>query len=296
MLGIIALAAAVHTVVDGAVLTAPGEGRLPPIEARVPALLAKMTLDAKVAQTLQLSNPVGPDGKPLQLGNESRFAWLQRAFPHGVGSMSEGFWGGFCPHTNPPTVPPCPPGAGWWMGAEPYNAVQKWFIQNTTYGIPVSVWTETLHSAQGGGAVFPAPAGLGATWNDPLVRRTGEMIGHEARARGVHFGFSPELQVDTDPRFGRTAEAFFEDPTLVSQLGVAYAIGLQGGATGGPDTHVNLSSLLTEAKHLGGYGQSGKDAYFTDIANGTLFDVSCGHGGTLSSVLAGAGLWSRIKR
>ena len=233
-----------------------------------------MSLEAKVAQTLQLSNPVGTDGQPLALGNVSTFEWMRQTFPHGVGSMSAGFAETFCPGTDPPTLPPCPPGAGWWAsGQESQNVIQRWFMENTTYGIPISVWTETLHSAQSGAAVYPAPVGLGATWNAPLVRETAEMLGHEARLLGIHFGFSPELQVDTDPRFGRTAESFGEDPHFVSQMGQAYATGLQGGSIGGPDTYVNFSSILTEAKHLGAYGQAGKDGYFTDIAEGTLFDV-----------------------
>jgi beta-glucosidase len=62
-------------------------------------------------------------------------------------------------------------------------------------------------------------------------------------------------QVDTDPRFGRLEEAFGEDPHLVAGLGVAYAVGIQGGAVGGPDTYANTSALVTEAKHFGAYGQ-----------------------------------------
>ena len=155
----------------------------------------------------------------------------------------------------------------------------KDLLRNPRYNIPLSFYAETLHSAQNGATIFPAPAGkphdhwwhlgcilprvpaiivwagLGATWNVPLVRQVAEVIGYEARLKGIDRGWSPELQVATDPRFGRFDESFGECPHLVSHMGVAFAAGLQGGAIGGPDTYANFSAVLTEAKHYGGYGQ-----------------------------------------
>ena len=52
---------------------------------------------------------------------------------------------------------------------------------------------------------------------------------------------------------------------MVAQLGVAFASGLQGGAVGGPDTYGNFSSMLTEAKHFGAYGQSRHFLSFTRL-------------------------------
>ena len=63
------------------------------------------------------------------------------------------------------------------------------------------------------------PAGMGSTWNVPLVGAIGRVIGLEARVGGASRAFSPELQVDTNPRFGRTEEAFGEDPKLVADMG-----------------------------------------------------------------------------
>ena len=57
----------------------------------------------------------------------------------------------------------------------------------------------------------------------------------------------------------------FSDPHMVAQLGVAFASGLQGGAVGGPDTYGNFSSMLTEAKHFGAYGQSRHFLSFTRL-------------------------------
>ena len=53
------------------------------------------------------------------------------------------------------------------------------------------------------------------------MRAIASAVAAEARASGADRGFSPELQVATDPRFGRTQENFGGDPFLVSELGVA---------------------------------------------------------------------------
>ena len=217
---------------------APGQ----PIEARVQALLAAMSLEAKVAQTLQDISQ-----------RNSVEAFLARYGALGFGAVSELFFAG--------------------SSVALLNSVQQALLTNSTYGIPLLVWQETLHTAQSNGTIFPSPALWGATFDAELVRAAAEVIGAETRVRGVHMGFSPELQVDTDPRFGRTMEAFGEDPALVAALGVAYATGLQGGATGGPATYGNFSALVSEAKHFAAYGQGGMDGIATDIANRTLFDV-----------------------
>lgn len=111
-------------------------------------------------------------------------------------------------------------------------------------------------------------------------------------------GFSPELQVATDPRFGRTEEAFGEDPMLVTEMGVAYTLGMTNGNAGGPSTYLDFNVAVgTEAKHYAAYAyvrgrplhacahshacattsspspQGGKDAYRTDISMQTLFNV-----------------------
>jgi beta-glucosidase-like glycosyl hydrolase len=138
------------------------------------------------------------------------------------------------------------------------------------------------------GCIFPMPAGQGASWNRSLVREVAAAVAVETRASGADRGFSPELQVATDPRFGRTQENFGEqghrcaaaggcgcqrvqqddvctvcrggragagtaggDPFLVSELGVAATLGLHGGATGGPSTYLPnyTTTIISEAKH-----------------------------------------------
>ena len=101
------------------------------------------------------------------------------------------------------------------------NANQAAILNSSRLKIPVTFHYETLHSAGSGSTIFPMPCLQGATWDQELVGEVGAVIGAEASANGGDRGFSPEINVCTDPRFGRCEEAFGEDPMLVAKLGVA---------------------------------------------------------------------------
>ena len=125
------------------------------------------------------------------------------------------------------------------------------------------------------GSIFPMPAGQGATWNRSMVRAVAAAIAAESRASGADRGFSPELQVATDPRFGRTQENFGGDPYLVSELGVAATLGLHGGDTGGPGGYLPdyTTTITSEAKHYAVYGFGDADGSPADVSIPTLYDV-----------------------
>ena len=92
--------------------------------------------------------------------------------------------------------------------------------------------------------VFPAPIGLGATFNPGLILAVGQVTADEGRAlhnemmassngssieaAGINC-FSPNVNLFRDPRWGRGQETFGEDPYLISVLGAAYTRGLQEG-------------------------------------------------------------------
>jgi beta-glucosidase len=78
-----------------------------------------------------------------------------------------------------------------------------------------------------GSTVFPQMIGLASTFRPELARQMTNAIRHQMRAIGAHQGLAPVLDVARDPRWGRVEETFGEDPTLVSQFGVAYIQGLQ---------------------------------------------------------------------
>ncbi|MFB7572251.1 glycoside hydrolase family 3 C-terminal domain-containing protein [Streptomyces sp. NPDC056165] len=96
---------------------------------------------------------------------------------------------------------------------------------------------EALHGVawMGPATVFPQAVGLGATWNDDLVRRIGEAVSREVRAmraRDDRVGlnvWAPVVNPLRHPLWGRNEEGYSEDPRLTSAIAVAYTRGLRGG-------------------------------------------------------------------
>ena len=74
---------------------------------------------------------------------------------------------------------------------------------------------------------FPGGIALAATWNTELTQRVGMQIGHDARARGVHFYLGPGVNIYRSPLAGRNWEYFGEDPYLASRLAVSVIKGVQ---------------------------------------------------------------------
>lgn len=95
---------------------------------------------------------------------------------------------------------------------------------------------EALHGVawMGPATVFPQAVGLGATWNDGLVRRIGEAVATEARAmraRDDRVGlnlWAPTVNLLRHPLWGRNEEGYSEDPRLTSAIAVGYTRGLRG--------------------------------------------------------------------
>jgi beta-glucosidase len=79
----------------------------------------------------------------------------------------------------------------------------------------------------GEATAFPAGIAMAATWNPGLMSKVGEMVGREARSKGVHIMLSPGLNIHRAPMCGRNFEYFGEDPFLAGRMAVAYVRGVQ---------------------------------------------------------------------
>ncbi|TAM94560.1 MAG: hypothetical protein EPN40_11675 [Rhodanobacteraceae bacterium] len=111
-------------------------------------------------------------------------------------------------------------------------------------GIPAyDWWNEGLHGLARGGyaTVFPQAIGLAASWDTALLQQVGTTVSVEARARFNETGagrdhgryqgltiWSPNINIDRDPRWGRGQETYGEDPYLTGRLAVAFVRGIQG--------------------------------------------------------------------
>jgi beta-glucosidase len=209
------------------------------VEERVQDLLARMTLEEKVAQLqgtwqgrASFQDPEGifvaDKAKPalgLGLGQVSR--------PSEIGNTASG------PRVRSPRE-----------HAEFVNAIQKWVAENTRLGIPVMFHEEALHGFVAPGAThFPVPLALGSTWDPALVERVMSVAAREARARGCQQVLSPVVDLARDPRWGRIEETYGEDPYLVSRMGVAAVRGYQGTAM-----PLARDKVLATLKHFLGHG------------------------------------------
>jgi beta-glucosidase len=132
-----------------------------------------------------------------------------------------------------------------------FNAIQKYFIEETRLGIPAISNGEGCHGFVGAeGTVFPVPLSLGSTWDTDLIEQVYSAIGREMRLYGITHAATPVLDLLRDPRYGRCDELYGEDPYLAGEMGVAAIWGLQG-----KDKLVGSEKLIACAKHFGAHGE-----------------------------------------
>jgi beta-glucosidase len=218
-----------------------------PVDQRVADLLGRMTLEEKIAQTESIW--VRDQYKSLadEKGNFAPDQKTQELLKLGLGQMS----GVSQAASDSEKATPPYFGKGPRATAVFTNAVQKYVIENSRLGIPVTFHEEALHGLASPGATsFPQAIALGGTWDVDLVREIFSVAALEGRTRGAHQVLSPVVDLARDPRWGRMEETYGEDPYLTSRLGVAAVQGFQG--TGpGVDKHHVVATL----KHFAGHGQ-----------------------------------------
>ncbi|MBQ5340009.1 MAG: glycoside hydrolase family 3 C-terminal domain-containing protein [Oscillospiraceae bacterium] len=111
-------------------------------------------------------------------------------------------------------------------------------------GIPAyNWWNEGLHGAARAGVatMFPQAIAMAAMFDQNAVKRAGEIVSTEQRAKHNEFAkhgdrdiykglsiWSPNINIFRDPRWGRGQETYGEDPFLTAELGKAFVNGLQG--------------------------------------------------------------------
>lgn len=96
--------------------------------------------------------------------------------------------------------------------------------------------TEAAHGVAwlGTATVFPQTVGLAASWDEDLLRRVGNAIGREVRAKKADDPtvslnvWAPVVNPLRHPLWGRNEEGFSEDPRLTGILAAAFCRGLRG--------------------------------------------------------------------
>lgn len=199
-----------------------------PLEQRVEALLAQMTLEEKAAQLGSFWIYEILDGTVFSPAKAARL------MAHGIGHVTR-LGGGS--NVRPREA------------AALANTIQKHLQDNTRLKIPAIVHEECCSGYMAFGAtVFPQAIGVASTWQPELVEAMTAVIRQQMRAVGAHHALAPVIDVARDARWGRTEETFGEDPYLVARMGVSYIDGLQGESM--------ANGVIATAKHFVGYGAS----------------------------------------
>ncbi|MFI8521609.1 glycoside hydrolase family 3 protein [Streptomyces sp. NPDC085481] len=238
--------------VDGA--KAPAETPLVVVNAHgLPYLDKRLPVRKRVADLLGRMSPAEKAGQMTQAERNALRSPGDIA-GYGLGSLLSG--GGSVPTPNTPEA--------WARMVDGYQLRTR----ATRLQIPLIYGVDAVHGHNNvvGATIMPHNIGIGAGRDPGLAARTGAVTAKEVRATGVPWDFAPCLCVTRDERWGRSYEAFGEDPALVTAMETVIN-GMQG-ARDGRDLDRN-DKVLTTAKHFVGdggteFGSSATGSYTID--------------------------------
>lgn len=203
------------------------------IEAKVNALLAKMTLAEKLGQLQQLDGDWGT--------GEARPEQLELARKGLLGSMLNvrGFKGA--------------------------NDLQKAAMESRLK-IPVLLGFDVIHGYR---TQFPVPLGESASWDLEAIERAAHIAAKEAKSTGLHWTFAPMVDIARDPRWGRVVEGAGEDTFLGSKIAFARVRGFQGDDMSAEDRVMACAKHFVGY----GAAEGGRDYNTTDMSEQRLRDI-----------------------
>lgn len=198
-------------------------------------ILDRMSLEQKIGQIIQA---------------EIQHVSPEEAGKFGLGSVLNG--GGSFPGLNRRASI-----AQWTALAFEFQQASRQPMEDDLPVIPLLWGTDAVHGHNNvfGATIYPHNIGLGATRNAELVEAIGRATAADVAATGIDWTFAPTLAVARDLRWGRAYESFSSNPELVTELGRAAVIGIQGKP--GEDW-LGEDRVLATAKHFVGDGGTHK--------------------------------------
>jgi beta-glucosidase len=206
-----------------------------PIQKRVNDLLKRMTLDEKIGQLWQINYDETPDktfADKVKRGEVSSFL----------------------------------DGSALIESPVMRNKLQHIAVEESRLGVPLILGHDVIHGFR---TTFPIPLAQACAWEPELFERTQTIAAREAAAAGIDWAFAPMVDLARDPRWGRIAEGFGEDPWLGALDAAAGVRGFQGITPGGI---IDSNHIVACLKHYVGYGaaEGGRDYNTTEISEFTL--------------------------
>ncbi|TAL00776.1 MAG: glycosyl hydrolase, partial [Verrucomicrobia bacterium] len=209
----------------------------PSAAGRAEALLARMTLDEKIGQTVLLTGygaTTGPAKDQTALEEYIRKGECGNVFNV--------------------------------LGVAQIRRLQKIAVEETRLHIPLLFGYDTIHGYK---TIFPISLGESASWNLDLIEQSARVAATECSAAGLNWTFAPMADIARDPRWGRISEGAGEDPWFGSVVARARVRGFQGADLAAPDT------VLACVKHYVAYGAAlaGRDYNTVDMSERMLREV-----------------------
>lgn len=231
-----------------------------PVSERVADLLQRMTLEEKIAQMNQY---VGLE--------HMKKAEKEMTVEEMEKSHATGFYPGL--HSSEVAEMTKKGLIGSFLHVTTYkeaNYLQSLAMQSRLK-IPVLIGIDAIHGngLYRGATIYPTPIGQASAFDEALVEKASRETALEMRASGMHWTFTPNVEVARDARWGRVGETFGEDPFLVGRMGAATVKGFQSNDYTGQD------KVIACAKHFIGGSQpiNGINGAPCDISERTLREV-----------------------
>lgn len=203
------------------------------IDARVEALLARMTLEEKLGQLQQLDGEANGNYRPEH-----------------VDLVRRGLLGSTL------NV----------RGARKTNELQRIAVEQSRLKIPLIFGFDVIHGYR---TIFPVPLAEAASWDPALVERAAAVAAAESYAAGVRWTFAPMVDIARDPRWGRIVEGAGEDPYLGAVMARARVRGFQGDDYSAPGKVVACVKHWVAY----GAAEGGRDYNTTDMSENRLREI-----------------------
>lgn len=203
------------------------------IDSRIDSLMRLMTLEEKIGQMNLLTSEWDVTGPSM------RSTYKQDIKSGKVGSIFNAFT------------------------AKYTRELQEIAVNETRLHIPLFFGYDVIHGHK---TIFPIPLGISSSWDLKAIEQFARISATESSAEGLHWVYSPMVDIARDPRWGRMSEGSGEDVYLGSKIATVMVKGLQGNKIG------DLNSVMACVKHFAAYGavQAGREYHTVDISERVL--------------------------
>src|SRR5215471_646925 len=203
------------------------------VEAKIDALLSRMTLEEKLGQLQQLDGEANGNFRPEH-----------------VDLIKRGLLGSTL------NV----------RGARKTNELQRIAVEQSRSKIPLIFGFDVIHGYR---TIFPVPLAEAASWDPAVVERAAAVAAAESYAAGVRWTFAPMVDIARDPRWGRIVEGAGEDPYLGAVVARARVRGFQGDDYSAPGKVVACAKHWVAY----GAAEGGRDYNTTDMSENRLREI-----------------------